>query len=63
MDGRFVHTELLSHLGLEQAQVKSPFAEVVSYRNYLSWIGLWEWFDCFEAEVATKQRNGARAGT
>ena len=41
VDRRFVHTDLLSHLGLEQAKVEPALAEVVAYRNELSRIGLW----------------------
>jgi hypothetical protein len=62
VDGGFVHPELLGYLGLEQAKVEPALAEVVAYRNYLLWIGLCEWFGRCEAEVATKQRNGATVG-
>ena len=41
VDGRFVHAELLSDLGLKQAEVEPALAEVVAYRNELSRIGLW----------------------
>ena len=41
VDRGFVHAKLLSDLGLEQPKVKPAFAEVVAYRNELSWIGLW----------------------
>ena len=40
VDGGFIHPELLSHLGLEQAEVKSALSEMVAYRNELSGIGL-----------------------
>jgi hypothetical protein len=40
-DGVFVHAELLSDLELEEAEVEPALAEVVAYRNYLSWIWLW----------------------
>ena len=33
VNGGFVHPELLGHLGLEEAKVKPPFAEVVANRN------------------------------
>ena len=62
VDGGFVYAKLLSHLGLEQAQVQPALAEVVADRNELSGIGLQEWLGRCEAQVATKQRNGACAG-
>ena len=62
MDGRFIHAELLSHLGLEQAEIEPASAKVVAYRNELSWIGLREWLGRFEAQMATKQRNAALMG-
>ena len=41
MDGCLIHAKLLSHLGLEQAEIEPALAEVVAYRNELSGIGLW----------------------
>ena len=63
VDGRFIHTDLLSRLGLKEAEVEPAFSEVVAYRNELSGIGLWEWLDRFQSQVAKRQRNGAPAGT
>ena len=60
-DGALIHTDLLSHLELEQAEVEPALAEVVAYRNKLSRIGLRWWLGCFESQVATRQRNGASA--
>ena len=49
VDGGFIHPELLSHLGLEEAEVEPALAEVVAYRNELSGIGLEWWLGCSEA--------------
>ena len=63
VDRRFVHTDLLSHLGLEQTEIEPVLAEVVAYRTKLSWIGLWEWLSRFEAQMAIRQRNGVGSNT
>ena len=62
VDRGFVHTELLRYMGLEEAQVEPALAEVVAYRNELSGIGLRWWLGRLPAQMAKRQRNGARAG-
>ena len=63
MNRGLIHPELLSHLGLEQAEVEPAFAEVVAYRNKLSRIGLRWWLGRLPAQMAKRQRNGAPAAT
>ena len=55
VDCGFVNPELLSYLGLEEAEVKPTFAEVVAYRNELSWIGLRLWFGRHPPQMAKGQ--------
>ena len=62
-DGALIHPDLLSHLRLEQPEVKLAFAEVVAYRNELSRIGLRWWLGRLPAQMAKRQRNGAPAAT
>ena len=47
-DSALIHPDLLSDLGLEEAEIEPALAEVVTYRNKLSWIGLERWLGCFE---------------
>ena len=63
VDGRFIHPDLLSHLGLEQAEIEPVLAEVVAYRNELSWIGLRWWLGRLPAQMAKRQCNGVLTGS
>ena len=63
VDGGFIHAELLSDLGLEEAEVEPALAEVVPYRNELSRIGLERWLGRLQTQMAKRQRNGAPAVT
>ena len=62
VDGRFIHLDLLSHLGLEQAEIEPTLSEVVAYRNELARIGLERWLGRFQSQMATRQRNGVPTG-
>jgi hypothetical protein len=55
VNGRLVHTQVLCHLLLQEAQIKTSFPEVVSDRNELSWIGLLWWLRALEPHIAKCQ--------